>query len=731
MQTRHFTEEEINEICNQIDIPFSGVNEVFENITQQIKNSLRLQLKQLKFFPPGFQKIKKDVYHNFLLSIAQPGEPVGIVAADAIGAPATQSNLNTFHKAGLANTSPIDGLKEVCRLGRTRKVPMCQIHFMDKYLNYKEVMAYKKDFIGLSVMDLLSDKPYLYIRDFDKPFEDYWYEYYNINPEIFSGERISIRLKFDIEKLFEYRITPSEIANVINRSEIKMDKKINPFCVASPLIDGTLDIYIKSDDLKNDISLVLMIQNDELSKIIIKGISGIRNFYPTTIKITTLINTIKKSDISNGAIVFLNREKIRTSGIPIFRLEEIIEKSGGKLKYPTCKYGESMFEFSSIKRETIEYIVIATNEKIQLASDGKYSNIPKDNKLYRYSHFFRNIEFVENISIDKFRKIFNSDISIRPKGMSYMYFIHLDLTYMNRPSQRRPISELLDRIFKTHIILQNKKMENTYQMEVEINIPFDEFSKNLNSSKEEYVFAETLGDEIVGVLKNPYVDIKKSYCSNFRYLNAIYGIEALRNYLVYELHKIITSTTCYVNHKYIQLIADVLTHSGLNPMTSEISHSSVDTGAISSASFDRVWSHIFKSALSGKREITDPISTSILIGKEIKIGTGYNKVICNEIIKEYTIQTNKRNEEIAKNTNELERIVDENVKTIPVIVSSYKLPEWIFSRGIIYHDYSYYISKKAAEITEETHLELIQPSSIINMLTSLGNILFFNKNSSS
>eukprot|EP00257_Ricinus_communis_P020216 XP_015579396.1 DNA-directed RNA polymerase I subunit 1 [Ricinus communis] len=47
---------------------------------------------------------REDLYNlmkqKFLLSLAQPGEPVGVLAAQSVGEPSTQMTLNTFHLAG-------------------------------------------------------------------------------------------------------------------------------------------------------------------------------------------------------------------------------------------------------------------------------------------------------------------------------------------------------------------------------------------------------------------------------------------------------------------------------------------------------------------------------------------------------------------------------------------------------------------------------------------------------
>lgn len=40
------------------------------------------------------------MYLKYQQSIAPPGDPVGLLAAQSIGEPSTQMTLNTFHQAG-------------------------------------------------------------------------------------------------------------------------------------------------------------------------------------------------------------------------------------------------------------------------------------------------------------------------------------------------------------------------------------------------------------------------------------------------------------------------------------------------------------------------------------------------------------------------------------------------------------------------------------------------------
>ncbi|XP_057982426.1 DNA-directed RNA polymerase I subunit 1 isoform X2 [Malania oleifera] len=46
------------------------------------------------------KKLLNLVKHKYFASLAQPGEPVGVIAAQSVGEPSTQMTLNTFHLAG-------------------------------------------------------------------------------------------------------------------------------------------------------------------------------------------------------------------------------------------------------------------------------------------------------------------------------------------------------------------------------------------------------------------------------------------------------------------------------------------------------------------------------------------------------------------------------------------------------------------------------------------------------
>ena len=89
------------------------------------------------------EKIAVDMINNFNRSIVEPGEMVGIIAAQSLGEPVTQLMLNAFHSSGIGGKGGtnigVDRIKEVFSLSKNPKQP-----YMYVYLDSKNQT--KKDF---------------------------------------------------------------------------------------------------------------------------------------------------------------------------------------------------------------------------------------------------------------------------------------------------------------------------------------------------------------------------------------------------------------------------------------------------------------------------------------------------------------------------------------------------------------------------------------------------------
>ncbi len=71
--------------------------------------------------PAKVKKILKKVHKEYLNTLAEPGESVGILSAESIGEPSTQMTLDTFHLAGVSEVSVTTGLPRIIEVLDARK----------------------------------------------------------------------------------------------------------------------------------------------------------------------------------------------------------------------------------------------------------------------------------------------------------------------------------------------------------------------------------------------------------------------------------------------------------------------------------------------------------------------------------------------------------------------------------------------------------------------------------
>ena len=90
----------------------------------------------------AFNALVEQIILKNWSSIAQPGEQVGIIAAQSIGEPATQMTLNTFHLAGVAAksgmTRGVPRLKEVFKVTKAPKATSLSIFLKPEFRDDKE-----------------------------------------------------------------------------------------------------------------------------------------------------------------------------------------------------------------------------------------------------------------------------------------------------------------------------------------------------------------------------------------------------------------------------------------------------------------------------------------------------------------------------------------------------------------------------------------------------------------
>ena len=285
---RVLTDVEIEYILDFLKLNKSIPIESAISILKNLKTRLITQLKTIEIYPELIDELKKNIEKNYRESLIQPGESVGIIAAQSIGEKNTQSTLNTFHKAGQSEKSVTTGIprfQELLNATKSPKIINCKIFLKKGYNSIQELRETTgHNFVCLTLKDL-SNSIEICIN---KEEEDWYNIFKNIYNDNFSKHNHCISIKLNTEILFKYKINIYEIVKVI---ESQYD---DLYCVFSPLNNNQLDIFVDTSNIKFSEEKLLFVTEENtneiyleecvqpiLEKIIICGIPGIKSIYFT------------------------------------------------------------------------------------------------------------------------------------------------------------------------------------------------------------------------------------------------------------------------------------------------------------------------------------------------------------------------------------------------------------------------------------------------------------------
>jgi hypothetical protein len=240
---KYYTE---TELLNLIDIPkIKAVDgfiaeSIYLNIKKKIVNIL-LKEKISSLIIPFFVD---EIFRVFQNSIIHPGTMVGVTTGEALGGPATQMALNSFHASGSSKnvSGGFEAIQELLYVRKQRKHESMTIHFkeqvsMDDFIYNKKVFqgkTFKQRYPQIQLHKCLTKKTkwsstgYLLdrikniVQTIDQPFIQLYNRInHNTNLSVYQGDDITIdtwmvRLFFDKQILYEYQISLSDIKRVLD-----------------------------------------------------------------------------------------------------------------------------------------------------------------------------------------------------------------------------------------------------------------------------------------------------------------------------------------------------------------------------------------------------------------------------------------------------------------------------------------------------------------------------------
>ena len=115
---------------------------VKNQLTPMLMNQLKQSLAKAGLTSKGVNKAVALTAEQYKKALMEPGEAVGIVAAQSIGEPGTQMTLRTFHYAGVKEQNVTLGLPRLIEIVDARRIPstpIMTIYLTEKYRKNKEL----------------------------------------------------------------------------------------------------------------------------------------------------------------------------------------------------------------------------------------------------------------------------------------------------------------------------------------------------------------------------------------------------------------------------------------------------------------------------------------------------------------------------------------------------------------------------------------------------------------
>jgi DNA-directed RNA polymerase II subunit RPB1 len=128
---------------------------------------------------------------------------------------------------------------------------------------------------------------------------------------------------------------------------------------------------------------------------------------------------------------------------------------------------------------------------------------------------------------------------------------------------------------------------------------------------------DTKGSNYKEIIKQPFVDFKRTKSNNMWDLLEVLGVEGAHKYLLDEFGKIIK-----VNKRHLDVLIDSMTYPGKIMSVSRYGIDRKQVGPLAKACFEQPVDNFLISATKGEQDLLQGVSSTICMGKLCKMGTG-------------------------------------------------------------------------------------------------------------
>jgi DNA-directed RNA polymerase II subunit RPB1 len=271
--------------------------EAQHSATMLIKGLLRCRLafkrlvKEHSLNKLALDNVLGDIENRFLRAQANPGEMVGVLAAQSIGEPATQMTLNTFHFTGIMSknvTLGVPRLKEILNVAMNIKTPSMLVYQEGDNKHSQEGAKRLRSLVEHTTLRSVTDFTEIYydpvIDETNIEADEDMVAAYFILPDTEMDDpelqsKWMLRIVLGRRKLLDKGLTVSDVASTIKRdfknelAVIFSDNNADEQVIRIRLINNS---GMKDDeDSGEEDTMLRKISEHILSSLTIRGVEGI------------------------------------------------------------------------------------------------------------------------------------------------------------------------------------------------------------------------------------------------------------------------------------------------------------------------------------------------------------------------------------------------------------------------------------------------------------------------
>ena len=181
------------------------------------------------------------------------------------------------------------------------------------------------------------------------------------------------------------------------------------------------------------------------------------------------------------------------------------------------------------------------------------------------------------------------------------------------------ITDFLKMVFDDITLKGIEGIENI-DISQELSINFDKETGDIKNDKEYVVYTAGINFEKIRQVKG--IDLTRTRCNDIATTLRLYGIEATRQILLYELSATYSADGSAINQNHLSILIDQMCYLGEIISIDRHGLSKIEMDPIARASFERTMDHFINAAIFNEKDHLKSVSSKIAVGQVINGGTG-------------------------------------------------------------------------------------------------------------